>query len=224
MIRLPSGIGTYQEYSLHANLKDYYTNENGQTEVQLENYIIDVVNGNQLIEIQTKNFSQIHEKLLILLRLGYNVKLVHPIYEEKIFRTKDGDKESVRKSPIRDNLLAIFNELVYIPELFLFENFSFEVVFAKIEIVRKKIKANKYRNLDKKLIEALRIMKFAKPEDFLFIIPYELQKRLTTKNFMASLGIKYPLASKIIYFLAKTNMLRIIEKEGNLKIYAVETR
>ena len=224
MIKLPDGIGTYQEYSLHADLKDYYASEQGKKEVELENFIIDVVNDTQLIEIQTKNFSQIREKLLSLLKLGYSVKLVHPIYEEKVFRTKNGDKESLRKSPVKDNLLAIFNELVYIPELFFYENFSFEVVFTKIEIVRKKIKANKYRNIDKKLIETLRIMQFEKPEDFLFIIPYELQHRLTTKNFMASLGIKYPLASKVIYFLAKTKMLRTIQKDGNLKIYAVDTR
>lgn len=216
-------IGTYQEYSLHEDLKHHYTSLSGETEVRIENYIIDVVNNNHLIEIQTRNFSQIREKLKNLLQKGFEVTLVHPIYEEKVFRSKIEDRVSLRTSPKRDNLLTSFNELVYIPELFLYPNFSLDIVFTKIEIQRKKIK-NKYKTEDKKLLEIKRIMKFSSIEDLLFILPYDLQLRMSTKSLMQRLGITYPLASKIIYFFVKTNVLKMIEKESNLKIYQVKKK
>lgn len=221
MVKVTASIGTYQEYSLHEDLKNYYKTETGSVEVKVENYIIDVVNDHHLLEIQTRNFSQIREKLQNLLALGYTVTLVHPIYEQKLFRTTNGEKQSVRTSPKKDNLLAMFNELVYITDLFSYSNFSLEIVFTKVEIIRKKLKTNKYKVFDKKLLAITRKVHFTKPEDFLFIIPYDLQTRLTTKNLMARLGIPYPLASKMVYFFAKTKLLRIIQKEGNLKIYSV---
>ena len=216
-------IGTYQEYSLHEDLKHHYTSASGKTEVRIENYIIDVVNNNHLIEIQTANFSQIREKLKYLLQKRYEITLVHPIYEEKVFRSKIEDRVSVRTSSKRDNLLTSFNELVYIPELFLYPNFSLDIVFTKIEIQRKKIK-NKYKTEDKKLLEIKRIVKFSSIEDLLFILPYDLQLRMSTKSLMQRLGITYPLASKIIYFFVKTDVLKMIEKESNLKIYQVKKK
>ena len=222
MIKVTTSIGTYQEYSLHEDLKNYYKTETGSLEVKIENYIIDVVNKQHLIEVQTRNFSQIREKLQNLLELGYSVTLVHPIYEQKLFKTTTDAKQSVRTSPKKDNLLSIFNELVYITDLFKYNKFSLEIVFTKVEIIRKKIKSNKYKVFDKKLLEITRKVQFTKPEDFLFILPYELQTRLTTKNLMARLGISYLLASKIVYFFAKINLLSIIQKEGNLKIYRVK--
>ena len=114
MLEVTPSIGTYQEYSLHEELKNYYKTRTGSTEVKVENYIIDVVNDNELIEVQTRNFSQIREKLQKLLELNYSVTLVHPIYEEKVFKTTIGEKESIRTSPKKDNLLQMFNELVYI--------------------------------------------------------------------------------------------------------------
>jgi len=206
---------------LHADLKNIYKTEYGKTEVKINNFIIDVVNENNLlIEIQTRNFSQIREKLITLLNDNFSIILVHPIYEEKIFRSKIDDRVSIRTSPKKENLLTIFNELIYIPELFSYKNFNLEIVFAKIEIIRTKIK-NKYKIRDKKLLGIKRVTKFTKLEDLLFIIPYDLQNHLTTKNLMQRLEINYSLASKIVYFFVKTGVLKMIQKEGNLKIYQV---
>ncbi len=222
MIKVTTSIGTYQEYSLHDALKELYKADTGKTEVKIENYIIDVVKNSSLIEIQTRNFSQIREKLMNLLQLNYSITLVHPIYEEKIFKTQIEDQISIRRSPKKDNLFEMFNELVYIPELIKYPKFTLEIVFTKIEIQRKRIKQNKYKVADKKLLEITRTFRFTKPEDFLFLIPYELQHKLTTKSLMTRLGIHYNLASKIIYFLAKIEVIKQIQKEGNLKVYAVE--
>jgi hypothetical protein len=154
--------------------------------------------------------------------MQYAVTLVHPVFEEKIFRTKKGNEESIRKSPKKENLLAMFNELIFIPELFQFPNFTLEIVLIKTEIIRKIIRRNRYKIIDKKLLEINKKFSFNSPSDFLYILPYDLQKRLSTKNLMARLQINYRLASKIIYFFKKLELLKIIQKEGNLKIYSVK--
>ena len=222
MIKVTGTIGTYQEYSLHEALKNSYKSANGNIEVKIENYIIDVVNGKQLIEIQTRNFSQIRDKLENLLQLQYSVILVHPIFEEKLLKTRIDDKISIRTSPKKENLFQMFDELVFISDLFRYPNFSFEIVFTKVEITRNRIKPNKYKVADKRLIEVSGKKTFKRPEDFLFIIPYELQQKLTTRSLMTRLGIKYSLASKMVYFLNKIDVIKQIQKEGNLKIYAVK--
>ncbi len=50
-------INTYNEKSLHAALKVWYAGEEGRTEVPVDGYIVDVVLGEQLIEIQTASFA-----------------------------------------------------------------------------------------------------------------------------------------------------------------------
>ena len=99
MLEVTPSIGTYQEYSLHEELKNYYKTRTGSTEVKVENYIIDVVNDNELIEVQTRNFSQIREKLQKLLELNYSVTLVHPIYEEKVFKSTIDDRRRRNAPP-----------------------------------------------------------------------------------------------------------------------------
>jgi len=75
-----SRIGTLQETSLHAALKDWYARPGDRLEALLEGvpvtktvYHIDIIRQNQLIEIQTGNFSALKPKLKTLLP-KYNVR------------------------------------------------------------------------------------------------------------------------------------------------------
>ena len=47
------GIGTLQERSLHAAIKQLYNIPGAKTEVKVDGFVIDVVKGDLLIEIQT---------------------------------------------------------------------------------------------------------------------------------------------------------------------------
>ncbi len=50
-------IGSLNEKSLHAALKAWCLQPGDQTEVPVDGYIIDIVRGDLLIEVQTRNFS-----------------------------------------------------------------------------------------------------------------------------------------------------------------------
>jgi hypothetical protein len=71
-----------QETTLHANQKEIYRQEGGQTESWVDGYLIDVVKPDLLIEIQTRNLGALKKKLGDLLD-NHPVRLVHPIAKEK---------------------------------------------------------------------------------------------------------------------------------------------
>ena len=78
----PHAIGTLNEKPLHAALKAWYAQPGDQLEAKVDGYIIDIVRGDLLVEIQTRNFAAIKRKLLALVP-HHPVQLVYPIAREK---------------------------------------------------------------------------------------------------------------------------------------------
>ena len=131
-------IGTYQEKSLHAALKDWYAAPGDLAEQPVDGYVVDLVRGNELIEIQTRNFSALKRKLATLLQ-HHSVRLVHPIPARKWIVRLDRDGATVlsrRRSPKRGTLLDVFDELVSIPHLVAHPRFALEVLLVAVEETR----------------------------------------------------------------------------------------
>ena len=93
-------IGILRESSLHASLKDLYTTEKFSSEITVQGFVIDLFDGDQIIEIQTGNFSNLRKKLQVLLET-HRMLIVYPIAVEKyiIRHSSDGKVLSRRKSP-----------------------------------------------------------------------------------------------------------------------------
>ena len=64
------------------SIKECYFEPGDKLEQSIEKYVIDIVRGGELIEIQTNNFSTIKQKLQHLLK-SYKVRLVYPIHSIK---------------------------------------------------------------------------------------------------------------------------------------------
>ena len=56
-------IGTLNEGSLHAGLKQWLWQPGDRVEVPVGGFVVDLVRGNQLIEIQTTSFAAMGRKL-----------------------------------------------------------------------------------------------------------------------------------------------------------------
>jgi hypothetical protein len=54
-----------RESSLHSALKKWYSLEGDKLEAQVDDFIVDIVRGYLLIEIQIANFSAIKSKLFL---------------------------------------------------------------------------------------------------------------------------------------------------------------
>ena len=83
------------ETSLHRQLKERYAEGGGLTEQRLGRYRIDVVRGNQLVEIQLSSLSSIRDKIKALLK-KHDVLVVKPIIVRKhlVKRKREGGQSS----------------------------------------------------------------------------------------------------------------------------------
>lgn len=215
-----------QESSLHAALKDWYSKPNGEKEVLVDGYLIDVVHNRTLIEIQTGNFSAIKPKLEFLLS-GHPVRLVHPIAREKwIIRlpAKGDNPQWRRKSPRRGRFEHLFLELIRIPSLPLKSNFSLEILLTKEEELRRNDGRGSWRRkgvsiIDHRLLEIEQRSLFIKPEDYLRLIPYNLAHPFTNRQLAEALKIPIQLARKMTYCLKAMNVIVVRGKKGNACLY-----
>ncbi len=106
-----------KEYSLHSELKKWYSISEDELEVKVnDGFVIDILRDNLLIEIQTKNFSAIKKKLNKLV-VDNRVRLVYPIAKFKwiIYVSQVGNVINRRKSPKKGKLLIFFTSWYIYP-------------------------------------------------------------------------------------------------------------
>lgn len=230
----PRTIGTLAERSLHAELKKWYAQPGDELEVPLHGFFIDIVRGDLLIEIQTRNFSALRRKLPQLLE-HHRLRLVHPIAVEKwIVRVApDGESElRRRRSPRRGAFEDIFDELVHIPTLLAHPNLSLEILLVRQEEIRR-VRARRekpsrwtrfprdWERHDHRLLEVVDRRVIETPEDLRSFLPADLAPQFDNRELAAALGSSYHRAQTMTYCLRQLNMIQMIGKRGRAMIYAV---
>ena len=220
------GIGTLQERSLHAAIKKLYEGPEAQAEVAIDGYVIDVVRDGLLIEIQTRNFTAIKDKLFTLMK-KHRIRLVYPIPVEKwiVRYSLDGEREISRKrSPKKLGITNIFEELVSIPTFLSHKNFSLEVILIREEEIRVQDGKGSWRrkgwsSVDRKLLDVIERRLFNEPSDFLHLIPDSLQRPFTSNALAEVSEIPKRIAQKMVYCMRKMGVLKIVGKERNAFLY-----
>ena len=221
-----TSIGSLNEKSLHAALKAWRLQPGDLTEVPVDGYIIDIVRGDLLIEIQTRNFSAIKAKLHKLTAL-HPVRLIYPIAQQKWIKklaTEGHSKQRRRKSPKRGRLFQIFEELVSFPELLTNPNFSLFIVLIQEEEVRRFDKRRGWRRKgwvthERRLLQVLQEHFFENPEDMEFLIPKNMSDTFTTADLAFALNTSRHFARKMAYCLDRMNLFTRIGKRGNAIVY-----
>ena len=220
-----TGININNEKSLHSSIKEWYAVPGDRLEVKVDKYIIDLVREDSLIEIQTRNFSAIGNKLRDLVK--YNkVMLVHPIAIEKYIVMIEGSEQVIsrRKSPKKGKLTDLFDELVRIPDLMGSDNFILEILMTKEEEIRCKDGKGSWRRkgisiVDRKLLEVTEKITFTEEKDFLRFLPEELPEKFTNKDLAKTLKITVFKARKITYCFRKMKIIKEVGKVKNELIF-----
>ena len=215
-----------QQTALHSALKDSYVKQGAAEEVLVDGYWIDVVQGNLLIEIQTRNFSAIRNKLRDLVE-RHPVRLVHPIALEKwIVRLPvDGQTQpSRRKSPRRGRLEYVFTELVRIPDLMEHPNFSLEVLLTREEEIRLADGKGSWRRdgvsiINRRLLEIVDRRLFSDPSDLRKLLPEDLDLPFTNRQLAQKLTISPRLAARMSYCLRTMHILKVAGKLSRSHLY-----
>ena len=174
-------IGTLGEHSLHAALKEWAAKPGDKFEVDLDGYVIDILRGEQLIEIQTGNFTQIRNKLSTLLD-QYQVYLIHPLPKAKwiIRQSAQGEFISKRKSPKKGRLEEVFRQVIRIPHLLTHPNLTLQVVLVTLEEYWVDDGLGSWRRKywskrDQKLMEVVENYTLSSQEDYMELLPTRFQ-------------------------------------------------
>ena len=221
-----STIGQLNEQSLHAAVKQWYAGKNSLLEAKLEGYFIDILNDNEVIEIQTRNFGSIKKKLDYLTD-KYPVKLVYPIPTKKwiVHYTEDMTKQiRKRRSPKKGKLTDLFDELIRIPHIVKKKNFCMEVLFHEQEEIRCDDGKGSWRRKgvsikDRRLVKVSDTLTFKKPGDYRRFIPGDIAASFTNKQLASSCKIPVEKARKLTYCLDKIGVITKTGKKGNAIIY-----
>ena len=219
-------IGTLNEKSLHAALKTWYTRPGDQLEVSVDGFVIDIVRGDLLVEIQTRSFSAMKRKLHKL-TVNHPVRLVHPVAQEKwiIKLDKMGQiEESRRKSPKRGAIEQLFAELVSFPKLLADANFSLEVLLVQEEELRQQTGVRAWRRRgwstqERRLLSVVSQTRFETPADLMRLLPSTLPEPFTTADLAAAIDRPRGLAQKMAYCLRELALIEPVSRTGKGVLY-----
>ena len=225
---VPESIGTRKENSLHAALKTWYSRPGDLLEAPVDDFIVDILRGDTIIEIQTRNFGALRAKFAQLLE-RYPVRLIHPVAHEKwiVRLAADGHTRlGRRKSPKRGSALEVFRELVYLPELLLHANFSLEIVLTQEEEVRCQDGRGSWRRqgwsiLDRRLLQVVDCVELKDVGACRRLLPSSLSQPFTSSDLAEALGERRALAQKMLYCLRKMHVVHTAGKRGRYRLYTV---
>ena len=237
-------INTYNESSLHNTLKTFYSvTKNGKTEVKLNGYIYDIVTDNDgIFEIQTKNLSKLLPKVMTTLENGKKITVVYPIVAEKriVLYDNEGKIISNRRSPKRQTIYSLFDELTGIYPVLLNSNFTLEVLEIKMIEERKRVnelvqsKNNKRRfkrdwiKINKRLEDIIKTSQFKTADDYLALLPSNLPETFCAKDLYKAFTLtnNYPAeaakkAHLILWVLSRMEIIEFIEIKNRSKYYRI---
>ena len=214
------------ESSLHRTLKFQYTGRGGKTEVEAGNYVADGLRKDgEYIEVQTGSFAPLKKKVAQLAAEG-RVRIIHPVAAVKRIEVfaKNGAFLYRRKSPKKGSQWALFDALLYAPELPLLDGVTIEVVLA--DITEKRVKDGKgaWRRKgvsikDRELASWQESVLLEKPSDYLRFVPFKKKEEFTSSLLAERAGVDKWTAGKALYVLTKMKVVKRTGKKGNSWVY-----
>lgn len=218
-----------REAPLHASLKEWYTQPGDRTETPVGSYVVDIVRGDLLIEIQTRSFAKMRSKLTKLLDNGHRVRIVHPIpVDNWIVKIEDdGTIVSRRRSPKHGQPVDVFSELVAFPQLAAHEALEIELVMTTQEVLRRHEPGKAWRRkgwvvAERRLIEVETTVRLSSVDDMTALLPTDLPSPFTTRDLASELKRPMRTAQQMAYCLRKMGAITEVGKRGNAIEYLTE--
>ena len=223
------------ETSLHQRMKRIYATDEGQLEQRVGRYVIDVIRGQELVEVQFSSLAAINRKVASLVK-KHKVRVVKPLVMQKqLIRcaSKGARVVSRRKSPKRGHPLDIFDELIYFTRVFPHRNLVLEVPLIHIEEwsyptpkTKKRLRRppKKYTVEDQRLVEIVDTLEFRTAKDLVRLIPGKLPTPFDTADLARALDQPRWVAQKVAYCLRHMEAITETGKKGNAILYRLAKR
>lgn len=224
-------IGTLNESSLHQGLKDWYCQQlrrvdsrlELRTEVPLDGYVIDLVAGSQLIEMQTTALGRMRQKLRHLL-LENRVRVVYPVAVTSLLEGERDGRRTRRRSPKRGRLTDVLDELVSVPDFLLHPNFELEALLIDVAIDRcwnpaLRRRRGGWQTLDRRLVGVTDSVRFNGADALWSLCRERPAGDFDTSELAALLDAPRPVGQKLAYCLKAVKAIEPVGKNGNSIVY-----
>ena len=216
-------IGTLNEGPLHQALKELYARPGSRQEVSIDDFVGDIVDGDQIVEIQTRGFGALKKKLPVFLST-HRVKLVHPIAQTRTIVKVQDDAENRRISPKHGSLFDIFSELVYIPQMLNEANFDVDVVLTEEEELReydgrRGRRKRGWVTTGRRLVKVLEVLNVGSMEDLFGRMTRELGGTFTSADLGRAMKRPRSLGQKAAYCFRVAGLTHVCGKNGNELVY-----
>lgn len=217
--RQRSGIGTLQEKTIHAILKEYYAPDKSMVEISVGRYVADIFTGSEIMEIQTVHFDSLRKKLECFLP-DYPVTVIYPIPRIKYLiwmDTETGECSRPRKSTVNGSVYRAFYELYKIKKYLANPNLHFCFPYLELEEYRllngwsrdRKKGSSRYDGIPKALLGEVRIKC---TDDYFKLIPPDMPEPFTAAEFGKAVGERKDTAAVVLRIF---NYLQVIERCEN---------
>jgi hypothetical protein len=216
------------ETTLHRQLKQHYATSTALLEQRVGRYRIDVVRGDELVEIQLASLSAIRDKIAALVK-NHRVLLVKPIIAGKYLvkrRRAGGRIVSRRRSPRRRTLLDLFEELVHFTRVFPHRRLTLEVPLLEIEEWRypghgrrRWRRDNDHQVEDQHLLQILEVHRFQVAADLCRMLPESLPQPFHTGHMAEGLGVERWITQRMAYCLRRTGAIQSVGKLRGAWLY-----
>ncbi len=225
--RTSDGIGTLSEKTVHAILKEYYSNGRAEQEIPLNGKIVDVFTGSKIYEIQTRSFDKLRAKFHAFMT-EYPVTVVYPIPREKFIIWIDdaGTFSKPHKSPKKGSVYDLFYELYKIKMFLKNPHLSIKVVLMDVEEYRilngwSKDKKKGSTRFDRIPLSYVEEISFECINDYVQVIPYELAEPFTVSDFSKVAKINLTTARYTVHILHELQLIYRVGKKKNAFTYCV---
>ncbi len=212
-------IGTLNEGGLHRGVKEWLAEPGDRFEVPLKQFVIDIVRGDLLIEIQTGSIGALGPKLDCLLD-DYTMRIVRPIASTRWLQ-RPGKKR--RRSPIRQHIWSIFDELVSIPTLLEHPNLELQVLLVEETEFRSGTdrvrRGRRGRVVERRLEAVVDHRLFVNVRELLGVLPENLAEPFGTLELAKAAGIPRDLAQRVCYVLRHARLIRELARTRSGTMY-----
>jgi hypothetical protein len=215
-LKKTSQIGILNEHSLHADLKRWLQQPDDLFEVPLGRYVVDILRGEQVLEVQTSQLKRLQTKLIDL-TTNRAVTVVYPLLGKCwLYRPTLLHKPQRRLSPKHENWLSLFTELVYCPNLLNLPNLTVQLVLVEAEQHLTRNPERGWRKKawlvqDTRLVTVLETRCLCCATDWWQFLPNTLPESFSSVHLAANLNCSTPLAGKILYTFWRAGWL---ERQG----------
>lgn len=222
--RVREGIGTLGEKTQHAVLKRLFGPEESSREVKVGPYVADVWGEEGIVEIQTRGFERLREKLDYFLQAA-PVTVVYPVGAVKwlLKVQEDGSLGKRRKSPKRPGVFEILPELYRIKPLLGREGLRFCVMLLEVEeyrLERPEVKVGRKRTAcyERMPVSLLDVVWMGEG-DFSPLVPEGLTGEFTAKEFGKAAGLPLGKAQAGLNVLRTVGAVELAGKRGRAYLY-----